>query len=91
MREPTDSVTTRWRLAAILGTVAILGSVGVLAAVTTAGLMAPYLPPVTSPVARRGIDLLEHSALAINNDFADDLLSVPFNAEVALLPPVSGG
>jgi molybdopterin converting factor subunit 1 len=35
--------------------------------------------------------LLEHSALAVNNDFADDFLSLPFNAEVALLPPVSGG
>lgn len=35
--------------------------------------------------------LLEHAALAINNDFADDSLPVPFNAEVALLPPVSGG
>ncbi len=35
--------------------------------------------------------LLEHSALAVNNDFADDLRMVPVNAEVALLPPVSGG
>ena len=35
--------------------------------------------------------LLETSALAIDNDFADQFSSVPFNAEVALLPPVSGG
>ena len=35
--------------------------------------------------------LLPHAALAINNDFVGDLLSVPLNAEVALLLPVSGG
>jgi molybdopterin converting factor subunit 1 len=35
--------------------------------------------------------LLEHSALAVNNDFADDGLTLPHGAEVALLPPVSGG
>jgi molybdopterin converting factor subunit 1 len=35
--------------------------------------------------------LLEHSALAVNDDFADDRLTLPLEAEVALLPPVSGG
>ena len=35
--------------------------------------------------------LLEHSALAVNRDFADDHLSLPLGVEVALLPPVSGG
>ena len=35
--------------------------------------------------------LLPHAALAVNNDFAEDFSSVPLNAEVALLPPVSGG
>jgi molybdopterin converting factor subunit 1 len=35
--------------------------------------------------------LLERSALAVNEEFADDSLTVPVNAEVALLPPVSGG
>lgn len=35
--------------------------------------------------------LLERSALAVNNEFVDDLLTVPPDAEVALLPPVSGG
>ncbi|MBL8792625.1 MAG: MoaD/ThiS family protein [Planctomycetia bacterium] len=35
--------------------------------------------------------LLQHSALAVNDDFADDALTLPVNAEVALLPPVSGG
>jgi molybdopterin converting factor subunit 1 len=35
--------------------------------------------------------LLEHSALAVNNDFADEAAAIPADAEVALLPPVSGG
>ncbi|HTU22976.1 MAG TPA: MoaD/ThiS family protein, partial [Gemmataceae bacterium] len=35
--------------------------------------------------------LLEHSAVAVENDFADDSRVLPANAEVALLPPVSGG
>jgi molybdopterin converting factor small subunit len=35
--------------------------------------------------------LLERSALAVNDEFADDGLTLPLNAEVALLPPVSGG
>ncbi len=35
--------------------------------------------------------LLEKSALAINDEFADDSSVIPMNAEVALLPPVSGG
>ena len=35
--------------------------------------------------------LLEHSAIAVDNDFAEDSRVLPANAEVALLPPVSGG
>jgi molybdopterin converting factor subunit 1 len=35
--------------------------------------------------------LLERSALAVNDDFADDRLTLPVEAEVAVLPPVSGG
>jgi molybdopterin synthase catalytic subunit len=35
--------------------------------------------------------LVERSALAVNAEFADDLLTLPADAEVALLPPVSGG
>ena len=35
--------------------------------------------------------LLERSALAVENEFADDSLMLSDNAEVALLPPVSGG
>jgi molybdopterin converting factor small subunit len=39
------------------------------------------------PLAR----LLEHSAFAVNDDFADDSQPIPPDAVVALLPPVSGG
>ena len=35
--------------------------------------------------------LLEKSAFAVNDEFADDAASIPTGAEVALLPPVSGG
>jgi len=35
--------------------------------------------------------LLQRSALAVNGEFADDTDSLPANAEIALLPPVSGG
>jgi len=35
--------------------------------------------------------LLERSALAVNDEFADNELMLPREAEVALLPPVSGG
>ncbi len=35
--------------------------------------------------------LLERSAIAVENDFAEDSRVLPANAEVALLPPVSGG
>lgn len=35
--------------------------------------------------------LLAKSAVAVNNQFAEDAQPLPENAEVALLPPVSGG
>lgn len=35
--------------------------------------------------------LLEKSAFAVNDEFADDAVPIPAGAEVALLPPVSGG
>jgi molybdopterin converting factor subunit 1 len=35
--------------------------------------------------------LLEKSAFAINDEFAEDAAKIPSGAEVALLPPVSGG
>ena len=37
------------------------------------------------------ITLLQRSALAIDNDFANDSCTLSANSEVALLPPVSGG
>jgi molybdopterin converting factor subunit 1 len=35
--------------------------------------------------------LLERSAVAVEGEFAADSLELPAGAEVALLPPVSGG
>jgi molybdopterin converting factor small subunit len=35
--------------------------------------------------------LLERSALAVHDEFTGDSMVLPLNAEVALLPPVSGG
>ena len=35
--------------------------------------------------------LLERSALAVRDEFAEDAVLLPAGAEVALLPPVSGG
>lgn len=35
--------------------------------------------------------LLERSALAVENEFAADTLVLKADAEIALLPPVSGG
>ena len=35
--------------------------------------------------------LIEKSAFAINDEFASDTTPIPAAAEVALLPPVSGG
>src|SRR5262245_55641932 len=46
------------------------------------GLAAAY--PVLGP-------LLERSAIAVNEEFAGDELTLPLQAEIALLPPVSGG
>ncbi|MFL5242092.1 MAG: MoaD/ThiS family protein [Gemmataceae bacterium] len=35
--------------------------------------------------------LLERSAVAVDNEFTEDRTAILANAEVALLPPVSGG
>jgi molybdopterin converting factor small subunit len=35
--------------------------------------------------------LLEHSAIAVDNELAGDTALLAANAEVALLPPISGG
>jgi molybdopterin converting factor subunit 1 len=37
------------------------------------------------------IPLLPRSAVAVNDEFADDAWPLPGRAEIALLPPVSGG
>jgi molybdopterin converting factor small subunit len=37
------------------------------------------------------VSILRHSALAVNNEYAGDDVPLPAEAEVALLPPVSGG
>lgn len=42
-------------------------------------------------VCPRLAGLLERCALAVDNEFADDALPLPPGAEVAVLPPVSGG
>lgn len=39
----------------------------------------------------RLVGLLERSALAVNDDFAEDARLLTANDEVAVLPPVSGG
>jgi molybdopterin converting factor small subunit len=36
-------------------------------------------------------NLLKHSAIALNNEYAGDSQPLPLDEEVALLPPVSGG
>lgn len=36
-------------------------------------------------------ELLAYSALAVDNEWLDDTQTVPPKAEIALLPPVSGG
>jgi molybdopterin converting factor subunit 1 len=40
-------------------------------------------PPLSS--------LLSRCAVAVNDEFANDDMTVPADAEIALLPPVSGG
>ena len=36
-------------------------------------------------------DIVTHSRLAINNEYAADTVPIPATAEIALIPPVSGG
>jgi len=35
--------------------------------------------------------LVDRCAIAVNNEYAEDAAPLPTNAEVALVPPVSGG
>lgn len=36
-------------------------------------------------------ELLPRCAIAVNGEYADDSVSIPPNAELAVIPPVSGG
>lgn len=36
-------------------------------------------------------DLLRHTRVAVNSDYAHDTLALAPNCEIALIPPVSGG
>jgi molybdopterin converting factor subunit 1 len=36
-------------------------------------------------------DLLRHTRVAVNSDYAHDALALAPNCEIALIPPVSGG
>ena len=58
-----------------------------LPAGATVGDLRRQLAQAHAPLA----GLLAHSALAVQQEFAADSLRLSDNAEVALLPPVSGG
>ncbi len=47
------------------------------------GAIAEQFPPLA--------DLLAHVRFAINSDYASDTTIIPARAEIALIPPVSGG
>jgi len=47
------------------------------------GALAEQYPPLA--------DLLPHVRFAVNNDYAGDAERIPAAAEVAIIPPVSGG
>jgi molybdopterin converting factor small subunit len=63
------------------------------------GVVVPLPDGGTVADLRRGLaeacpalaPLLERSALAVNHEIAADTLVLPVDAELALLPPVSGG
>lgn len=37
------------------------------------------------------VEVVAHARLAIDNEYAGDSTLIPANAEIALIPPVSGG
>jgi molybdopterin converting factor small subunit len=63
----------------------------VVSLVLPAGATAGDVRRRLAEVHPRLAPLLERSALAVNAEFADDALALPPDAEVALIPPVSGG
>ena len=53
----------------------------------TAGQLRGALVEQFPPLA----DVLRHARLAVNSEYAADALTIPAAAEVAIIPPVSGG
>jgi len=47
------------------------------------GALVEQFPPLA--------DVVPHARLAVNNEYALDAASIPAGAEVAVIPPVSGG
>jgi molybdopterin converting factor subunit 1 len=58
-----------------------------LPAGATVGQLRAALAEQCPPLA----DLLKHSRVAVNSDYAGDAAVLPDSAEIALIPPVSGG
>ena len=58
-----------------------------LPAGATIGQLRAALAEQCPPLA----DLLKHSRVAVNSDYAGDAAVIPDSAEIALIPPVSGG
>ncbi|MCI0682597.1 MAG: MoaD/ThiS family protein [Gemmataceae bacterium] len=58
-----------------------------LPANATVGDLRASLPKLCPRIA----GLVERSAIAVNNEYAADTTLLPAAAEVALVPPVSGG
>ena len=56
-------------------------------ATTTVGHLRAAISEQFPPLS----DILPHSRLAVANEYADDSVPVSLAAEIALIPPVSGG
>ena len=55
--------------------------------IATVGQLRSELAEQFPPLA----DLLRHTRIAVNSDYAQDALALAPNCEIALIPPVSGG
>jgi molybdopterin converting factor subunit 1 len=58
-----------------------------LPAGATVGQLRSALAEQFPPLA----DLLRHTRIAVNSDYANDALALAPSSEIALIPPVSGG
>jgi molybdopterin converting factor subunit 1 len=47
------------------------------------GALVEQFPPLA--------DVIKHARLAVNSEYANDATTIPSAAELALIPPVSGG